>query len=161
MKFLDFAYSAEGRQLKHWGVEGESFEGAGDSREYTASFEDALEQSPGEPVWEFFQDRVSIPVSADNDAYYKWGDDQTRALSSEYFSNYVVSSPILRYSPEQLDERSAIIADLQPFIDAQTVAFITGDRSLTEWDNFLQEAEERGAREVTAIDQAAYEAMQG
>jgi putative aldouronate transport system substrate-binding protein len=159
LKFLDYMHTPAGQTLVHYGIEGKSYKVVNGRKEYTASYNAALAQLPGHRLWTFFQDRLGFPIPVDNDAYYKWSDELTRSFAPHYFANYLKVDPILRYTGQQLIDRSALDADLEPFIDAQVVAFVTGKRPMSQWDGFLRQATARGAKQITAIDQAAYDAM--
>lgn len=159
VKFMDFTFSPKGQTLMHWGVKGKSYEEEGGKKAYTITFEREGNQPLGTPVWNFLQDRLTFPAPVDNAAYYQYMDKLTRSFADNYFSNYLEVYPVLRYTPQQLKDRSALDAAVTPFIDAQVVKFVTGKRPMSEWNAFLGEAEKNGAKKITAIDQAAYDAM--
>jgi len=161
IKFLDFTFSSKGQTLMHYGVEGKSYALKDDEPAYTVSATKESNQAVGEPVWNFDQDRLTFPAPIDNDAYYKWWatDKITSSFALNYFKNYTYQDPVLRYSPEQVKSRTNLEADLETYIAAQLVAFVTGKRSLSEIDKFRSEATDKGAKKVIEIDQAAYDAM--
>lgn len=159
MRFLDYLHTPEGQTLLHFGVQGQSYKVVNGRKEYLASYQKALAGLPGHRIWTFFQDRLAFPIPVDNDAYYQWSDALTRSFAREYFKKYLKVYPILRYTGQQIIARSELDADLEPFIAAQIVAFVTGKRSMSKWDSFLKQATDKGAKKIISIDQAAYEAM--
>lgn len=161
MKFLDYVYSPAGRTLMNYGVKGESYDVVDGKKVYTASYEKALAVKPGQANWSFFQDRLTFPAPVDNKAFYNWGDKLTRSFAADYFGRYAKIYPGLRYTADQIEARTGLLAEVEPFILAETVKFATGERSMSGWDDFLAEAKDKGAQEITAIDQAAYDAMSG
>ncbi|GAA4428511.1 hypothetical protein GCM10023169_29700 [Georgenia halophila] len=159
IKFLDHLYSEEGQRTYHYGVEGESYEVVDGEPEYIVEYEENTDQDVGTPVWNFMQDRLTYPAPVNDDAFYKWQDDFTKDFASDYFENYLVEYPVLQYTPEQLEERTRLLASVEPFVDAQLVEFVSGDTPLSEWNSFLQEADAMGYRDITAIDQEAWDAQ--
>jgi putative aldouronate transport system substrate-binding protein len=159
LKFLDYMHTPEGQQLIHYGVRGQSYQVSGGEPEYLASYQKALASLPGHRIWTFFQDRLGFPVPVDNNAYYKWSDKLTRSFAASYFKKYLKVYPILHYSAQQIIDRSALDADVEPFIDAQALAFVTGKKPMSQWSSFLRQATAKGALKIVAIDQAAYDAM--
>ncbi|WP_020576573.1 extracellular solute-binding protein [Actinopolymorpha alba] len=159
IKFMDFTFSDKGQTLMHWGVEGTSYKVEGGKNAYAVSFEREGNQPLGTPVWNFLQDRLTFPAPVDNATYYQWMDKLTKSFATEYFNNYLEVNPVLRYTPQQLEERSALDAAVSPFIDAEVVKFVTGKRPMAQWSTFLSEADKKGVTKITELDQAAYDAM--
>lgn len=161
LAFLDYVYSPEGRTLMNYGVKGQSYDVVDGKKVYTASYEKALAAKPGQPVWSFFQDRLTFPAPVDNKAFYAWGDKLTRSFAADYFNRYAKNYPVLRYDAAQIEERTELLASVEPFVLAETVKFATGDRPMSSWEEFLAAARDKGAKRITEIDQAAYDAMSG
>ncbi|MDQ1138151.1 putative aldouronate transport system substrate-binding protein [Microbacterium sp. SORGH_AS 1204] len=159
IEFLDYLYSDEGQDIYHYGVEGESYDVVNGEKEYTVSYAENADQEVGTPVWNFAQDRLTYPAPVDDDAFYKWQGDFTKSFAADYFSNDLKTSPVLKYTAEQQEERSKLLASVQPFVDAEIVKFVTGARPLSEWDSFLSDADAQGYAQITEIDQAAADAM--
>ncbi|WP_164472902.1 extracellular solute-binding protein [Cohnella candidum] len=158
LKFMDYLFSDEGRTLMDYGVEGQSFKTNGDKKEFIVKFEEEGNKPLGTPVWNFLQDRLSFPVPSNDAAYYDWMDPLTKSFAADFFGKYAAVSYQIKYSTDQLKERSELIANVQPVIDANLVKFITGKRPMSEWDAFLKEADAQGYSKIVAIDQAAYDA---
>jgi putative aldouronate transport system substrate-binding protein len=159
VKFLDHTFTPEGQTVMHYGLKGTSYDEQGAKKSYKVKFEDQGNKPLGTPVWNFLQDRLTFPAPVDNDAYYDWMDELTKSFAKDYFTKYTEAKPILKYTPEQLKERTELEAAVKPFVEAETVKFVMGKRDLAEWDAFLAEAEQKGAKKITAIDQAALDAM--
>ncbi len=158
--FLDYLYSDEGQRLLHYGVEGESYEMADGEPQYLVEFEDVAASPVGTPVWAFHQDRLTFPAPVDNAAYYDFLDDFTSSFAQEHFSENAAPHPVIKYSPEQLEERLELKASMQPAMVAGLTAFVTGERPLSEWSAFVEEMDEIGRERMAEIDQEAYDAMQ-
>ena len=160
LKFLDYLYSDEGQAIYHYGVEGQSYETVDGEPQYTVKFEDEGTQPLGTKVWNFQQDRLTFPAPVSDQAYYDWQDEFTRSFAQDYFDNYLVSNPVLKYSTEQAAERAKLVASVDPLVLGQVTKFVTGERDMSEWDSFIADVLDAGYADITAIDQAAYDAMQ-
>lgn len=66
----------------------------------------------------------------------------------------------LIYTPEEADQIAEITATLTTYRDEATVAFITGTRPLTDWDNYLKDLENIGVEKYLEVAQKAYDRMQ-
>lgn len=159
IKFLDYLYSPEGQDFYHYGVEGTSYEVENGEKQYTVSYADNADQEVGKPVWNFAQDRLTYPAPVDDDAFYKWQGDFTKSFAADYFASSLEASPVLKYTAEQQEKRSKLLASVQPLVDAEMVKFVTGARPISEWQSFLDAADQQGYAEITQIDQAALDAM--
>jgi putative aldouronate transport system substrate-binding protein len=157
LKFMDYVFSDNGRNLMDYGIEGQSFKANGDKKEYTVKFEKEGNQPLGTPVWNFLQDRLSFPAPVNNAAYYQWMDDLTRSFATTYFDKFTEVTPILKYTTDQLKERKILVGKLHEAINANLVKFIFGKRPMTEWDAFVGEMDKIGYQKVTDLDQAAYD----
>jgi putative aldouronate transport system substrate-binding protein len=156
VKFIDYAFSDEGRTLMNYGVEGQSYKVENGKKEYIVKFEKEGNQPLGTPVWNFLQDRLTFPAPANNAAYYQWMDDLTKSFATTYFDKYTANYPTLKYTTDQLKERSSLLPKVQDAVNANLVKFITGKRPMSEWDAFLKEMEQTGYKKIVDIDQAAY-----
>ncbi len=159
IKFMDYIFSEEGRTLMNLGVEGQSYKTENGKKEFIVKFDKEGNQPLGTPVWNFLQDRLTFPAPANNEVYYQWMDDLTKSFATDFFTNYAEVMPALKYSTDQLKERSGLVANVQPLIDANLVKFIVGKRPMSEWDAFLQEIDQQGYSKAVEIDQAAYDAV--
>lgn len=159
IEFLDYLYSDEGQDIYHYGVEGTSYDVVNGEKEYTVSYAENADQEVGKPVWNFAQDRLTYPAPVDDEAFYKWQSDYTKSFAADYFSESLKVSPVLKYTAQQQEERSKLLASVQPLVDAEMVKFVTGTRPISEWDAFLDEADAQGYAQITEIDQAALDAM--
>lgn len=159
IKFMDYVYSEEGRTLMNYGVEGKSYVETDGKKEFTVKFEEEGNKPIGTPVWNFLQDRLTFPAPVNNEAYYQWMDELTKSYATTFFDEFAVSYPSIKYTTEQLEERSTLLAKVEAEVNANLVKFITGKKQMTEWDSFLKDMEKIGYKKIVEIDQKAYDAM--
>lgn len=160
LKFLDYLYSDKGQTLAGWGVEGTTFKkNASGKNEFTIKFEEESTKPLGTPAWTFFQDRLTFPIPVNNEAFYEFNADLTKSYANDYFSKYAETFPIIKYSTDELKERSNLVAKVNEALKANLVKFVSGKRPMSEWDAFLKEMDAMGYSKIVEIDQKAYDSM--
>jgi putative aldouronate transport system substrate-binding protein len=160
IKFMDYVFSDKGRNLMDYGVEGQSYKSNNGTNEFLVKFEEEGNKPLGTPVWNFLQDRLTFPAPVNNAAYYQWMDALTKSFATTYFDKYTSKEfPSIKYTTEQLKERTTLLAKVKEEYNANLVKFITGQRNMSEWNDFLKKMEEVGYKKVVEIDQTAYDAM--
>ncbi len=85
----------------------------------------------------------------------------TRAMSAEYYADAHPEHILgrLRYTQEEGEEIAEIMANVQTFVKESNAAFVTGNKPLSEWDNYLDELKNMGLNRWIEIAQTAYERM--
>lgn len=159
MKFLNWGYTEAGNTLMNFGIEGKSFTMVDGNETYTdlithnpdgLTMQQALSQyalswdggpfvqSPKyiEQYWGRPQQQQALKAWTDNDAEY-----------------YVM--PSISVPSELSDEYSAIYSEVNTFVQEQTVAFITGERSLDEFDSYLDTLKQLNIDRMIEIYQIA------
>ncbi len=159
MRFLNWGYTDEGSTLMNFGIEGESFTMVDGNETYTdlithnpdgKTMQQALAQytlawadgpfvqSPKyiTQFWARPQQQQALKAWTDNDAEY-----------------YVM--PSISVPSELSDEYSAIYSEVNTFVQEQTVAFITGERSLDEFDSYLDTLKQLNIDRMIEIYQIA------
>lgn len=160
IRFMDYVFSDKGQELMHYGVDGVTSKAEGGKRTFITDWSAEVVKPLGTTNNGVYQDRLTFPAPVDNASYYEFLDKLTKSFAMDYFSKYASKDfPVLKYNADQLKQRSELLAKVQPTLDANIVKFVTGSRSMSEWDSFLSEMEQAGYKKIVAIDQAAYDAM--
>lgn len=83
----------------------------------------------------------------------------TRQQSAEYYMNAhpdkVLST--LKYTKEEAQSIAEIQENVLTYVKQSMAEFITGNRSLSEWDNYLKELDSMGLQDWLTVAQTAYE----
>ena len=161
VRFLDFLYSDAGMTLINFGIEGESFEyGENGNPQYTDTFlhgpEGMVEYArrytaivgncPGVKTAAAGNARND---AASNEAEATWKGDWTNAEWAEYLM------PILSPTEEETDAITDKLSALTTNVSENMYNFIIGERSLDEFDAYVDELYSRySLEEVKAIRQA-------
>lgn len=82
--------------------------------------------------------------------------------NAEFHSTYVPAFPEeavanLTYSPEELEQISNSKTAIDSYVYDTAIAFVTGQKSFSEWDRYLEELDKMGLDEYMSAAQAAYD----
>ena len=157
--YLNYYYSEGGRTLTGFGIEGESFvyNDAGE-KEYT----DLILNNPdGYPTFiaqALYTGVVGTPMVITKESRLAlFTNDQERESFDIWTSN---RTDKLVYHGKLTDGESEIyydkIGDLSTFANGEMLKFVTGARSLDEYDVYVAEMESMGLGDVLALKEAAY-----
>lgn len=159
VKLLDFIYSDKGREIMDYGVEGTSYEVKDGQKQFTYDWGVEAAKPLGTVNNAIWQDRLTFPLPVDNNAYYNSLDAFTKSYCVDYFTNNVKAYPQIKYTADQLKERSNLKAKVETEFNADILNFVTGKTPMSDWDAFVTKMTDQGYDKVTAIDQAAFDAM--
>ncbi|MCR2805240.1 extracellular solute-binding protein [Paenibacillus soyae] len=157
MGYMDFFYSEEGRTMTSWGVEGETYVKEGDTNKFKPEFTDVTEM----------RKQTGLQTSGT----YTWIDyDAHLSLFSEDLRNAYTEAA--KYDPPAMQPRPAFTESENEVIsltgqaikkhrDESFAKFITGSRSLDEWDQYVEEIKNLGVDKLLETYKTAYDRMQG
>ncbi len=92
------------------------------------------------------------------------GDDNRNAVlrSTSYellYDAHPQLLPTLSYTEEEADQISTIAADIKTYVSNSLAEFVTGNRPLSDWENYLTELDHMGLPYFLETAQAAYDRM--
>lgn len=156
IKFLDFLISDEGYMLSYYGIQGEHYNTMEEGRTEAgqAAFDerwlDAFNQIVGRrtDIVQYARDISTDPALEQSNAYAEAG------LAYNLYLDALFGLP---NTQAELDYD----ADLNSFEIENRVAFITGQRSLDEYDQYVEEWLNRGGRDILEDRVAQYNEMKG
>lgn len=160
LKFLDYGYSEEGDLLYNYGIEGKSYEMVDGVPTFTDLIQnnpDGLTASQAMSYWigsshmnggfvqelGYYTQYLSLPQQ--QAAIKTWADnDGAKHLL-----------PPFTMSAEESKTAGAIDTEIWTFVDESVAGFITGSKSLDEFDDFVATIYDIGVEESIACKQAA------
>ena len=161
VQFLNYGYTEAGNLLMYYGIEGISYEMV-DGYPY---FTDFVKNNPdGIP---FAQILSQYDYSPANGPYLANGDyslqtyneAQLAALAAwqdnDVNEHYV--SGTITVAPEDTDEYAFIKSEVDTYVNENFALFVTGARSLEEFDDYLATLESMGLSRMLEIYQAAFD----
>ena len=161
-KYVDYVYSDAGVLLANYGVEGETFEYVDGVPRLTDMVLNNPDYSYGAAMNIFVCDRMTpAPFVIDEDRVRAdYVQDQIDAINVWNNGNdglYNMPRAGVSLSVEESQEYNAKYADIETYEDENIVKFIVGDKSLDEFDAFVDTMKQMGIDDCTAIEQAAYD----
>lgn len=161
LKWLDWAYSEEGIRYWNFGTEGKSYELKDNQPVFTEEITknslgtiEALKKYTGNvdsgigiQKQEVVNARMTpAALKAETD----WYNQNDEAIATAY--------PLLvSYTTDESKELASITDTLNTFVSENCSKFMTGERSVDEIDDFVQEMKNQGLDRLLEIKQAAYD----
>lgn len=162
MAFLNYFYTEEGAELANWGVEGESYTVENGEKKYL----DVVINNPDMDITaasniyrlhdfpKLSERDVDCypPVIKDPGALeyrMRWGDDPN--------TDSLYTMPSLQLEPDELDERTKIMKDIDTYTAEMRLKFITGVESLDNYDAYVQTVNGMNIDKAVEITQQAYD----
>ncbi|SFB56420.1 putative aldouronate transport system substrate-binding protein [Cohnella sp. OV330] len=144
LRYLDFIYSDEGKDLLSWGKEGETYEIVDGKRKFLPRFEE-----PNDLRKELGVFTTGAYGRADFEATKSLMSDNERYAYAEAEKyQYPVTNALPPLTPE---ERSAIVLTeeaVNKYYETSVVKFVMGETPMSEWDGFLEGLFNLGAQKL-------------
>ena len=154
----DWWYSEEGSLLANYGVEGEGFEYVDGVPTFTSLVTDSdLGMRDALLV---YASNGTINCVIDNNAVasgYSEVDKAAPEIWAKGMDDAYVIPTSMTLSADQSTEAANIYSDIQTLCMESIAKFITGDKSLDEFDDFVQQIEDMGIQDYLDIYQECYD----
>ncbi|MEK4979487.1 extracellular solute-binding protein [Bacillus sp. FSL K6-6540] len=148
VKFIDFFYSEEGKQMASWGKEGETYAGNAFIETY-ADIADMRKKTglstDGTYTWFDFEAHISVSSPELKAAYEE---------APKYDSDKKISVAL---TPEEQQILSTKGDSLNSHRDENFAKFIMGTRSFDEWNIFIDEQKKLGYEDILNIYKTAHD----
>lgn len=152
-KFLDYAMSDACQELYQWGILGESYEVDDSGNKYfteQGQDNDWLQQLGINPSFVF---PAQQSVEATDILVADW-----HAECNAELRQYVVDPwPFIYSTTDESDVVNTYMTDIQTLVDENATAFVTGNRSLDEFDTYIEELNAICLGDVLTVKQAQYD----
>lgn len=156
VSYMDFFYSEEGRTLSSWGVEGETYVKEGDSIKFKPEFIDVIEmrkqtglQTSGTYTWIDFNAHLSL-----------FSEDLKHAYEEAAKYDPASMQPRPAFTEKENEVISITGQAIKKHRDESFAKFVTGSRSLADWDKYVEEINNLGADTLLATYKEAYDRVQ-
>lgn len=152
-KFLDYAMSEPCQEMYQWGIEGESYTVDDNGNKiYTeqASDNDWLQQLGINPSFVF---PAQQSVSSTDALVADW-----HAECNAWQEQFVVDPwPFIYATMEESEVINTYMVDIETYVNENATAFITGTKSLDEYDSYISGLDALKLSEVLSVRQSQYE----
>lgn len=161
LKWLDWGFTEEGATYWNFGTEGESYEMKDGQPEFTDKITksdkgtiEALTSYTGNVNLGLGMQNIRVTEARFSDEANKgcktWYNENDEALASTIPKQ-------ISYTSEESKELATITNTLDSFISENAMKFMTGERSLDEYDQFVQELKDQNLDRYLEIRQAAFD----
>ena len=158
MQFVDWLYySDEGLEFAKWGVEGETFTKDADGNRTLTENVDINGLNPGAPEmlnadYGFHNGVFMLAHGSTNDLVQSMLRDEVREWMDKMHEKDILPVPPgIHYDDAQLEQAVLLRTPLEDATQQTTGMFITGQRSMDEWDQHVAELEARGVQQYVDL----------
>lgn len=161
--YVDYFYSEDGTLLCNYGVEGYTFNYDDDGVPYlTEVVTNNPDMSYTVALNVYTCDRqTQIPFVVDQTkAYREYTDRQKLAVEAWNENNdglYNMPRNGMNMTDEENEETTNLMSDIETYYEENVTKFVTGDRPLSEFDDFVSQMKVLGIDRIVEITQAAYD----
>jgi putative aldouronate transport system substrate-binding protein len=161
VRWLNYAYTPEGRDLYNWGVEGINYDVIDGNKVYNdlmfnnprfgteeASYIYKIHFAPKYVEFDTVAHANLLKSPASLASRMMWADDPNVDSS--------LSLPPYQLSVEEQNLRARIMTEINTYSDEMILKFITGAESLNNFDNYVATINAMGLPEILKSEQAAY-----
>ncbi len=159
-KWLNYGFTEEGMLLNNYGIEGVSFEYVDGKPQLTDAVFNNPDGIPSAFAISYYAQSTLACTIVDHtrmdpsytepmlEAYDVWNSTTDGAWDYPFYATM---------NMEETDVMNELWGDIETFLSESIVAFIMGDKSLDEWDSYLQTLEEMGIQDVIDAYQSCYD----
>src|SRR5690606_22722064 len=157
-RWMDFWYSEEGAKLFFLGVEGESYEEVDGRAELLPEVAEAASIDEGLRQHALFLGGW-YPGWATGDWFRGVETSEQSTEAAKVVEPYALKEvwPAFTFTAEESQRITTLGNDITKYADEAVAAFITGERSLDEWDDHLATFEQIGLPDYVAAHQTAHD----
>ncbi|WP_158289294.1 extracellular solute-binding protein [Paenibacillus flagellatus] len=149
LRFLDFAYSKEGKDILSWGKEGETYTYENGKRKLLPQFKTPVDLRKEAGImtagtYGLFDYEAMMSLSNDNERY-------SYQEAEKYRFPIVEVLPPLK--PEESMSISALQDQIEKYYKTSVTKFILGETPLSQWDAYVSELDKMGLQKLLGVYQ--------
>lgn len=155
MKYMDFFYTEEGRNLASWGKEGETYIVENGKKKIKPEFTDVTDlraktglATNGTYTW------------IDYDAHLSMASPELQSAYQEARKYDAQMQPKPAFNEQETEVLSLTGEAIIKHREENIAKFITGSRPLSEWDKYVEEAKNLGVQKIIDVYKQAYDRVQ-
>ena len=175
LRLLDFGYTEEGHSLFNNGIEGLNFDYVNykeykttmDISKYGDKFPLYNEKITADPNYampiamsQFIRAHYGGPFLQELSYFvqFTYREDQQQTIMNWLnSSDFSALEPRIYRTEAEAEETANLDVDLKTYRDTELIKFITGERSMDEWDGFVAQLKKLGADRLLEIRRAGYQ----
>lgn len=156
MRWIDYFYGDEGKELFFMGIEGETYEldedGNPEYMDHILNSEDGL--SYEEELAKYLTFPGGGFPSVTSEEFFKGAESSEESLASaDLLSENLVEDPwvSMPHTKEENDQLRGFGTDIEKYVEEMREKFISGDESLDNWDHYVNEIKKMNLDEYMKI----------
>lgn len=160
VRFIDWFYGEEGSLIANYGIEGVTFNYDENNHpvhtDLLANNPEGMAPSAAQQRYLIHNGFMLLLLDRLEDNLNEYGREYIQLWADRGIYNIVGN---LTYTPEEGQRYSAIINDLQTYVEEFAIKCIMGELEINDsnWDNYINTIESMGEEECRSIIQAAYD----
>ncbi|CAM3229296.1 extracellular solute-binding protein [Filibacter tadaridae] len=164
VRWMDYFYGEEGSKMFFMGFEGVTFE---EDEEGNFKYLETITDNPdGLNVDQAISEYLTWPggyyPGMVRKKYFQGAEGKENStLNAEKVLPYRIKDedilPGLNYTLEENEKVSAVMTDVQTYVDEMTAGFITGNQDFSKWDDYKKTLDKMGLESYLEVAQGAYE----
>ncbi|HBT71908.1 MAG TPA: ABC transporter substrate-binding protein [Lysinibacillus sp.] len=164
VRWIDHLYGDEGAKMFFMGFEGVTYEENADG---TIQYVENITNNPdGKNLDQAISDYLTWPggyyPGIVTKKYFQGAEAKENSINNaNQVMPYALKDdeiiPGLNYTVEENDRVSAVLTDIQTYVNEMTASFITGKESFDKWNDYKKTIEKMGLQEYLEVAQGAYD----
>lgn len=164
VRWIDHLYGDEGAKMFFMGFEGVTYE---ENEDGTIQYIDSITNNPdGKNLDQAISDYLTWPggyyPGIVTQKYFQGAEAKENSLNNaKQVMPYALKDdeiiPGLNYTVEENDRVSAVLTDIQTYVNEMTASFITGKESFDKWNDYKKTIEKMGLQDYMEVGQGAYD----
>lgn len=154
LKFVDWMYSDEAKQLLNWGKEGETYKVLHGEREFITDENSSIK----EKIYGLMTFGINLLMDPDaGAAQYKGQTMNALYKSEEYSMKYFNPRWWLDFTKEEKDVKLVIDESIRNRMEEYVSKFINGELDMDQWDNYVNGIKQLNIDKYLDVYRSAYE----
>ncbi|AJK90141.1 MULTISPECIES: extracellular solute-binding protein [Lysinibacillus] len=164
VRWIDHLYGDEGAKMFFMGFEGVTYE---ENEDGTIQYIDNITNNPdGKNLDQAISDYLTWPggyyPGIVTQKYFQGAEAKENSLNNaKQVMPYALKDediiPGLNFTVEENDRVSAVLTDIQTYVNEMTASFITGKESFDKWNDYKNTIEKMGLQDYMEVAQGAYD----
>jgi putative aldouronate transport system substrate-binding protein len=164
VRWMDYFYGEEGSKMFFMGFEDVTYE---EDKDGNFKYLDTITDNPNglnmdQAISEYLTWPGGYYPGMVRQKFFQGAEGkENSAVNAEKVRPYRIKDdnilPGLNYTLDETDKVSAIMTDVQTYIDEMTAGFITGKQDFSKWDDYKETLEKMGLQEYLEVAQGAYD----
>lgn len=149
MKFCDWLYTDEARELVSWGENNDVYETVNNKRISKYDTVGDIKQQTGLGTYGFY-------LAFDFDSHIASFSDEVKDAYEKAVKRDLEEQPSLALTNKENEIMSSVGTSIMDYTAEQVSKFILGDKSFDEWDAYVEQVKALGLEQVIKISEEAY-----